>query len=63
MSMGGTLKSIANGPRSQLDRMIYSNYEMLLWLTLLCNPALITKHKSYKRCLGPGVIEDSDESD
>ena len=63
MSMGGSLQSIARGPRSQLDRMIYCNFEMNLWLTLLCNPALITKFSSYRRCVGLGEIEDSADHD
>ena len=63
MSMGGTLPSIASGSRSQLDRMIYSNYEMNLWLTLLCNPALITKFNSYKRILGLSESYDEESGD
>ena len=56
--MGGSLGSISghNGrARSLLDKVIFENFEMHLWLTLLTNQHLLTRFPAYMRYINNGV--------
>ena len=54
--MGGTLASLKLGAQgteiaSQLDKVVFDNFQTHLWLTLLSNVHLITRFTSYMKCV------------
>lgn len=56
ISMGGTLASLQPGARgteipSQLDKVVFDNFQTHLWLTLLSNVHLIARFPSYMKCV------------
>ena len=57
--MGGSLPSISTNAGSLLDKVIYENFQMHLWLTLLSNQHLLTRFPAFMRqIVGEGEAEN-----